>query len=81
MNFTIRTMLSLSLFVVLFAAYTSSVVAQSAFDFSLSASGSHNVVQGHDLYIANSSWKCNETFFEKYFVWSSIAKGLAGTIV
>ncbi len=33
------------------------------------------------LSYANSSWKCNETFFEKYFVRSAIAKGLAGTIV
>jgi len=30
-------------------------------------------------YVANSTWKCNRTFFEKYFVRSSIAKGLAGT--
>src|SRR6266446_2551002 len=51
MNFTMRTMLSFSLFALLFSAYTSSIVAQSTFDFSLSAYGPHNVVQGHDLYI------------------------------
>jgi len=40
-----------------------------------------NVTRWPGLRNANSSWKCNETFFEKYFVRSAIAEGLAGTIV